>query len=443
MSKKNTKGRGWTKRVLGHEFLESRSMLSGSPWQNPMSCNDLNDDGTVSPADALLAINSLNSGVSGQLSGKLVAPTASGSTSSYVDANGDGYLSPADPLLVINALNSGTDSDETDTDDLPTEDQQPDKIGADVPALTLTNGFARVNAELNADGDVDVFQVTATAATLNVALFTRVSGDMTVSIVNANGDVLATASTADATAHHPAATSATVEAGTSYFVVVSGGSGVTGEYCLQVINSDSTLTPPPPGHGADGGDTDDSGDTDGDSDNTDHPAPLTPTELFTKLDANADGSLSLDEFSTLPAPKDAQATAADVFAKLDTDTSGSLSLDEFAVLFTKPAGGDDHGGPEHGSPEQGGPQPGGGPNGGGPGGGRQGGPPVAPPSPSALFTKLDADADGSLTETEFATFVSPSSKVPADEIFAAWDTDTSGMLSLTEFSAGLATLKKH
>jgi hypothetical protein len=403
---------------LGHETLELRSLLSGSPWQNPMSCDDMNGDGTLSPADALVAINAINAGMTGPLAGAVTVPTADGSTSDYLDANGDGQLSPADPLMVINAINSGKTSDDTTGDD-PSPVDQPGQIGSDVPALTLTNGFARARGAIDTDGDVDVFQVTASAAQLNVALFSRASGDVTVSIEDAAGNILATASTADDAPLQPATTTLPVDAGTTYYLVVSGASGVTGPYCLQVINSDEIATPP---EGDSGGDGSGSGDTPDPT--TDHPAPPTPAQLFTKLDTNADGSLTLTEFEALPAPKDATETPDAVFSQLDADASGTLSLTEFTALFAKPNGGSDLPGP--GSFAQRPP----------------GAPPAAPPTAEALFTKLDTNADGSLSETEFTSFIPPSSRVAADKVFAAWDTDTSGVLSLAEFKAGLATLKR-
>src|SRR5689334_17648822 len=106
MSGKQHQQRQQFVRRLRHEFLESRNLLSGSPWQNPMGCTDLNNDGMVSPSDALDAINAINSRMSGDLSGKVTAPTLSGSTGEYLDANGDGMLTPMDPLMVINRLNS-------------------------------------------------------------------------------------------------------------------------------------------------------------------------------------------------------------------------------------------------------------------------------------------------------------------------------------------------
>jgi len=116
-------------------------------------------------------------------------------------------------------------------------------IGPDAAAIKLKNGFGRALAALNTDGDVDAFQVTAAADHLNVALFTRAEGDVTVTIEDADGNVLASASTADAAAHHPATVNVSATAGSTYYLVVSGGTGVTGGYCLQVISDDQVAPP--------------------------------------------------------------------------------------------------------------------------------------------------------------------------------------------------------
>src|SRR5690242_3805345 len=118
--------------VPRHEALESRSllavMLGDSPFQNPLDANDLNCDGTDSPADALVAINALNAGTSGQLSGHFAPPSLvgqiKGAISDFMDADGDGQLSPGDALQIINGINGGHHGGPPS--DLPTTDQQPD-----------------------------------------------------------------------------------------------------------------------------------------------------------------------------------------------------------------------------------------------------------------------------------------------------------------------------
>ncbi|MGV3605399.1 MAG: dockerin type I domain-containing protein [Planctomycetaceae bacterium] len=67
---------------------------------NPLRPTDTNADGFVSPVDALLVINALNSTGGGPLvGGSLLDP-------GLIDVNGDGNVSPIDALMVINWLNS-------------------------------------------------------------------------------------------------------------------------------------------------------------------------------------------------------------------------------------------------------------------------------------------------------------------------------------------------
>jgi Dockerin type I domain/PKD domain/RTX calcium-binding nonapeptide repeat (4 copies) len=73
---------------VSHLSLNSRNRL------------DVNNDGLVSPIDALLIINQLNNGRGG-------LPLASNvPISSHIDVNGDGLLTPSDALRVINHINA-------------------------------------------------------------------------------------------------------------------------------------------------------------------------------------------------------------------------------------------------------------------------------------------------------------------------------------------------
>jgi PhoPQ-activated pathogenicity-related protein len=95
-------------RRLRLETLEIRLALDtglaaatvSTPWQNPTIRLDVNNDGVVSPSDALVVINELlDSGP-----GPLATPAVPAAL--FYDTSGDNYLSSIDPLLVINALNS-------------------------------------------------------------------------------------------------------------------------------------------------------------------------------------------------------------------------------------------------------------------------------------------------------------------------------------------------
>ncbi len=107
--------------ALTLEPLESRELLSASPWQNPVNPLDVYGTGTVTPLDALAIINALsNNGGSFKLSQSaggttpLVASPTGSSTPApvtatdpqglYLDVLGTGEVTPQDALQVINAL---------------------------------------------------------------------------------------------------------------------------------------------------------------------------------------------------------------------------------------------------------------------------------------------------------------------------------------------------
>ena len=69
------------------------------PYTNPVNCHDVNNDGFVSPLDALLIISYLNSGGSTQ---------PSGGGPPYYDTSGDGFITPIDVLKVMTLLNGGS-----------------------------------------------------------------------------------------------------------------------------------------------------------------------------------------------------------------------------------------------------------------------------------------------------------------------------------------------
>jgi hypothetical protein len=79
-----------------------------SIYQNPLSINDVNGDSQVTPNDALIIINHLNSGATQRLDA--LQPVDSLNVSGFIDTNGDYNSSPIDVLQVINQLNAmGTD----------------------------------------------------------------------------------------------------------------------------------------------------------------------------------------------------------------------------------------------------------------------------------------------------------------------------------------------
>jgi hypothetical protein len=66
---------------------------------------DVNDDGTVAPLDALQIVNTINNDGSRRL------PTDDGGPS-YYDVNDDGFVTPVDVVRVINVLNNGITTSE-------------------------------------------------------------------------------------------------------------------------------------------------------------------------------------------------------------------------------------------------------------------------------------------------------------------------------------------
>lgn len=80
-------------RRLAFESLETRRVLSAD-LAMPPSHLDINDDGLISPVDALAVINRLNADETNGLA---------------CDVNGDGACSPIDAILVINLLNAQQD----------------------------------------------------------------------------------------------------------------------------------------------------------------------------------------------------------------------------------------------------------------------------------------------------------------------------------------------
>ena len=68
-------------------------------WRNPVDSVDVDNDGSVSPLDALVVINYINAGEPGSL------PNVRNPNKPYYDADGDQKVSPLDVLVVVNHLN--------------------------------------------------------------------------------------------------------------------------------------------------------------------------------------------------------------------------------------------------------------------------------------------------------------------------------------------------
>jgi hypothetical protein len=96
--------------ATGIDFL-NRAVV-GSGWQNPTDPLDVNNDGQITPLDALLIINELNQPqYRDPLTGEMPLPPAV--IPAYFDVNADGFVVPTDALLVINRLNNPPAEPET------------------------------------------------------------------------------------------------------------------------------------------------------------------------------------------------------------------------------------------------------------------------------------------------------------------------------------------
>jgi PhoPQ-activated pathogenicity-related protein len=80
--------------------LEDRRLLSA--WTNPNRALDVNNDGFVSPVDAIIVINRLTAGQGGPLP----AVDDTHKPPPYYDTNADGILSALDAITIINRLNA-------------------------------------------------------------------------------------------------------------------------------------------------------------------------------------------------------------------------------------------------------------------------------------------------------------------------------------------------
>jgi hypothetical protein len=80
-------------------------------YTNAQRAHDVNADGYVSPRDALLLINALNTAGARPLAGVNLSAY-------YLDVTSDNYLSPLDALLVINVLNQAGGEGEGESGDL-------------------------------------------------------------------------------------------------------------------------------------------------------------------------------------------------------------------------------------------------------------------------------------------------------------------------------------
>ncbi len=65
---------------------------SNQPWQNPVSANDVDSNGAITPLDALAIIDEINADGTHDLATLTNPPSGPGD---YLDVNGDGVVSLA------------------------------------------------------------------------------------------------------------------------------------------------------------------------------------------------------------------------------------------------------------------------------------------------------------------------------------------------------------
>ncbi len=110
-SKACKKGRGARSRKKNRRYLERlerRDLLAAAVWNNVAWPVDVsgNSPGFVSPIDALLIVNEINSREFSDSSGRLPKRVDGPSAPPYLDVSCDGFVAPLDALLVINHINS-------------------------------------------------------------------------------------------------------------------------------------------------------------------------------------------------------------------------------------------------------------------------------------------------------------------------------------------------
>jgi hypothetical protein len=109
------------------ERLEPRHLMA-SDWQNASLIRDVDNSSLVTPLDALLIINNLNSNGTREMT-----PSVQRAGAMFYDLNGHNYLTPLDVLIFMNAINSFGNS-------------QPTVVGGLAPASDPNNnGFVLAN----------------------------------------------------------------------------------------------------------------------------------------------------------------------------------------------------------------------------------------------------------------------------------------------------------
>lgn len=126
-------------------------------WTNPDNPLDINDDGEVSPNDAIRIVNKLNVDGLTDLSSESVVRQVQAQPETYWDANGDGLVSPSDALLIINFLNENTGF-ETTPNLVDPETEDADLIDSLFDQINGTIGDANLDGRFDSADLVAIFQ---------------------------------------------------------------------------------------------------------------------------------------------------------------------------------------------------------------------------------------------------------------------------------------------
>ena len=101
--------------AMDGEVEDYQVTIHRSGWQNPAIAEDVNQDGHVSPIDALLVINHLNSMDPSTLGQPLPVPESGNEPPPFLDVDGDNRVAPIDALMVINrisqSINAGAEGE--------------------------------------------------------------------------------------------------------------------------------------------------------------------------------------------------------------------------------------------------------------------------------------------------------------------------------------------
>lgn len=136
---------------------------------------------------------------------------------------------------------------------------------------------------------------------------------------------------------------------------------------------------------------------------------LSASDVYSKMDADGDGSVSESEFVAARPDDVTEEMAATLYSSFDSDSSGSLSETEFETAMSNALTATDTSDTA-----------------------------VSGLSSSDLFSKMDTDGDGSVSESEFiADRPDDVTEEMAKNLYSSFDSDSSGSLTADEFETAM------